>query len=365
MRVRFRTIIAVAAASIAFAAVAHAEEKKDDFKCSLNPKPPIGFVAAQPLEKKPPLYPEPLNSEGWAMLRITIAADGSVRDEHIIDALGPKVFAESALRGVAKWRYQPATMNGKPVATYLNEVSVQYRFHENTAADYSQDFMRAYDEARVYLRANKPDEVIAAMERRMKMPLLLKEQAMGSFLLALAYAAKEDLWRAVNHIDHARVANGEYLFKSVRNDAAILQIDLYARLGQFLDAQCLYEYLAHKDPAAAAPGSEASQIAARIRPFIESKDPIAIDAKLVRQASYDEPASWSHGLLRSTFSFASPSTPGLPFAIRCLMFEQTGKIDTTTFWDIPRGTGGCLLRVTGPADATFKVIEEHGPTSGG
>lgn len=79
-----------------------------------------GTHAAVLVKNTPPRYPTAAmraNQEGWVELAFTITADGSVNDVKVIDAQPRHVFDRAAIDAVTRWRYQPATQDGSPVAS--------------------------------------------------------------------------------------------------------------------------------------------------------------------------------------------------------------------------------------------------------
>jgi periplasmic protein TonB len=57
------------------------------------------------------------NQEGWVELSFTITPDGSVDDVKVVDAEPRHVFDRAAVEAVSRWKYQPATQNGAPIAS--------------------------------------------------------------------------------------------------------------------------------------------------------------------------------------------------------------------------------------------------------
>lgn len=79
-----------------------------------------GTHAAVLVKNTPPRYPTAAmrsNQEGWVELAFTITADGSVNDVKVIDAQPRHVFDRAAIDAVTRWKYQPATQDGSPVAS--------------------------------------------------------------------------------------------------------------------------------------------------------------------------------------------------------------------------------------------------------
>jgi len=69
-----------------------------------------------------PLYTEEARQgriQGVVILEAIIDEDGSVRDVRILKGL-PLGLGESAAETAKKWKFQPATLDGKPVAVFFN-----------------------------------------------------------------------------------------------------------------------------------------------------------------------------------------------------------------------------------------------------
>jgi TonB family protein len=97
-----------------------------------------------PESKVAPVYPESMRAaglEGRVMLQALIDEAGNVGELEVLEAQ-PKDHEEviaSAIDAVSRWRYEPATHDGKPVAVYFTLV-IQYRLDDKgkTADDSAQ-----------------------------------------------------------------------------------------------------------------------------------------------------------------------------------------------------------------------------------
>lgn len=104
-----------------------------------EPKP----VAAEPapvippsadagqLSNPAPTYPSlsrRLREEGVVLLEILIKADGSVGEIKLKESSGFKRLDDTAIKAVAKWRYQPATQGGMAI-DYWYEQPVEFTLH--------------------------------------------------------------------------------------------------------------------------------------------------------------------------------------------------------------------------------------------
>jgi protein TonB len=84
----------------------------------------IGEVDKQPqlIRHVPPIYPfsaKRKNIEGQVTVRFIVDKTGMVLDPFVIEATPEGVFEDAALKAVAKWRFNPAVLDKKPVDVYV------------------------------------------------------------------------------------------------------------------------------------------------------------------------------------------------------------------------------------------------------
>ncbi|AGC48330.1 serine/threonine protein kinase [Myxococcus stipitatus DSM 14675] len=87
-----------------------------------NAKPPVELTG-----NPQPEFPQEARAagrEGMVVLKLVVTARGEVRDVTVMR--GEEPFASAALRAVRTWRYQPAMLEGQPVAVY-RVVKVPFR----------------------------------------------------------------------------------------------------------------------------------------------------------------------------------------------------------------------------------------------
>jgi len=63
--------------------------------------------------------------QGVVVLLLVVGKDGRTYDIHVGQSLGMGLD-EKAIEAVGRWRFRPATLNGKPVAT---QIAVEVDFH--------------------------------------------------------------------------------------------------------------------------------------------------------------------------------------------------------------------------------------------
>ena len=75
----------------------------------------------QLIKKVEPPYPEIARKariQGIVILEAVITKTGSVEEVKVLRALHP-ILDQAAVNAVKQWKYQPATLNGRPVKVYF------------------------------------------------------------------------------------------------------------------------------------------------------------------------------------------------------------------------------------------------------
>jgi homoserine O-acetyltransferase/O-succinyltransferase len=89
-----------------------------------------GVLAPRAIYTPDPDYPESarkMGRQGLVVLHCIVGADGLIRDVNVARALGHGLD-EKAIEAVRKWRFQPATKDGQPVAAMI-DVEVTFRMY--------------------------------------------------------------------------------------------------------------------------------------------------------------------------------------------------------------------------------------------
>jgi protein TonB len=77
------------------------------------------------VQQPAPAYPDSAKGQsGTVILQVVIGRDGSVQDAKFMQ--GSLVFARAAIDAVRQWRFQPYTMNGRPVST-VTSLTVSFK----------------------------------------------------------------------------------------------------------------------------------------------------------------------------------------------------------------------------------------------
>lgn len=74
------------------------------------------------LTKIDPICP-PTKTQGWVLLPVVLAVDGSVSEITVVH--GDPVLAKAAVAAVRQWRYQPSTLDSRPIEV---DTTIQVEF---------------------------------------------------------------------------------------------------------------------------------------------------------------------------------------------------------------------------------------------
>jgi protein TonB len=82
---------------------------------SQNPRRPLPIT-----EEDYPAQSKRLGEEGVTVVRLWVLADGSIGDVQVSKSSGFPRLDETAVRKLKRWRVNPGTENGKPVAMWMD-----------------------------------------------------------------------------------------------------------------------------------------------------------------------------------------------------------------------------------------------------
>jgi protein TonB len=87
-------------------------------------------VPMKELEHEYPHYPDVAKKaklEGHSLVRYTVGKNGRISDITFLTKSEYPIFDEETLKRVQSWRYQPMTIDGKPVEV-VHEIEVNYEY---------------------------------------------------------------------------------------------------------------------------------------------------------------------------------------------------------------------------------------------
>lgn len=119
-----------ATTAAATAEKAAAEARKKAAEAKDKPRKPSKPAAPRVTEASPiagrniqPVYPREAQRRGLSgrvLLRVDVAADGSVSNVDFVQRSGTPELDRAAMNAVRKWHFTPSRRNGKPIASSVN-----------------------------------------------------------------------------------------------------------------------------------------------------------------------------------------------------------------------------------------------------
>lgn len=120
------TVMATTAASAALMDVPPPSEKMSLLEV-VGVKGLAPDTLPEPTKRAVPRYPFRAledNREGWVIVQLDVDAGGKPANAQVVEAVGGPYFNRSSLQALKKFRFKPATLEGKAVAV----TNVRYKF---------------------------------------------------------------------------------------------------------------------------------------------------------------------------------------------------------------------------------------------
>jgi TonB family protein len=177
-------------------------------------------INAEPIERKGPKYPANAarrNQEGWVQVSFVIDEEGNVKDPIVHDSSGIRAFEKAAMNAVKKWRYDPATRDGKPIEQCDSKVQLDFKLGGQGNV-VSRKFKKLYMEIETAIEnkdLEKAGELLAELKDRDQRTLaesthLAVISAMYQQQVGDTQAFFADLW-TIKNIGHEYLSSGSYL----------------------------------------------------------------------------------------------------------------------------------------------------------
>jgi hypothetical protein len=295
-------------------------------------------------------------AEGYVLVRFTIAADGHVKNPVVESVIGPESYARRATESALSWTYIPATLDGKPVETDY-KVAVVYSYHDVRGA--RPKVYSLYNSARSLTAEGKYAEAVAKLDQILSMDrLTFYERTMAAFAKSLNNVGLKNYDAARMDIRAAMVPGYEYLDVRVRPEALVWRIRLEAMGGHYADALAWYETLKSlltKKHAEETMPQDMPVLVGKIQALLANPKPIFVAARIPQVQGFLP--SWTHKLVRPTFSFLNLKGNVSVLYLYCSNHHIRSPIAEKAEWHVPKTWEGCDLTVFGDPDASFVLAE--------
>ena len=98
-------------------------------------QPNLGAMdrSAMPMYRSQPAYP-PIAAqkglEGWVTLKYDVDQTGTVSNIIVVAAEPKRIFNDEAIKALKKWRFKPAMVNGQPMTTKDQTVTLEFNLED-------------------------------------------------------------------------------------------------------------------------------------------------------------------------------------------------------------------------------------------
>jgi len=131
-------------ATNAAAVIAQASTESEEVKQSMSI---IDFSRATAIKQSQPRYPRAAMdnyNEGWVIISFSIDEDGNPKAPVVVDSAGHTSFERAARSAVMKFKFEPATLDGKAIESCDNRYKFTFEISGKTGAN--RRFVRKYKE---------------------------------------------------------------------------------------------------------------------------------------------------------------------------------------------------------------------------
>lgn len=303
-----------------------------------------------------PLSMRKQGEEGWVITSFVVNTDGTVGNALVEDSSGQADFERAALKAIAQQRFNPATVDGKPVEQCVTRVMYMFAIDGNLGA--RKKFRDQFRVVRDALAGPDQDAALKALTEMRKADGWNNYERSRLELLRYEFCEKQGNTTCVL----------DSLLRAATNDGAFLEKNLYRqvleataaaqiKLELFKDAISTIEKRSKRNPPLPA-DHPLTKAASQVRDLAASQDLLSFAGELqVRSAQHSDTPYWRHQLLRREFA-VDPVEGNLDrLEIRCDWRRATDKVSAERTWKIPESWGDCVVYVFGNEGAKVKLIE--------
>lgn len=308
------------------------------------------FARANVLERIAPEYPRDAQrrgQEGWVLLSFVVDAEGRVHDAVVVDSSGLESFERAAAKVVERWRFEPATLGGVPVAQYDNVFKVVFQL-EGAEPGARRKFVKAYRKVLEQFEAGDYDAARIEIEALRQAAIWnLYEDAWLKWLFVIYFAHVGDDEATLTSLRRAIAYDGFYLPPREYGAALRQKYVLESRFGYSADALETFARIVAGNHSVQQLEDHAAQL----------RELIAGDQIIVVEGSISSPRTpWHFHLSRRSFQFGEVNGELSQLRIRCAQVEKSfDSLDVA--WTIPDSWGDCRIYVHGAQGTAFKLLE--------
>ena len=284
-------------------------------------------------------------------LSFVVEPDGSTSNI-IVEDSSNEAFEKYALRSIKKWKYSPATKDGKPIQQCRNQVQLDFKL-SNIPKGASKWFFRQYRSAMDFLEENKVAEAEEIAKK-------IEEKGRWNAYEDMYYSILTSLIAEKNTNPKAELAAIQKVlsYNDLQEEAqysslAARAFSLAVELQEYGDARSIFATLKRHYP-------ENERLAMlspyynQVTAYLKSDKPLVINAELGKRDF------WSYQLERSAFIIDNVVGNLTNLEVRCDNHHSQFLVESGNKWQIPESWGSCSVYVFGDTNAKFTLADVHG-----
>ena len=302
-----------------------------------------------PIKRVHPKYPMSAAREareGWVKLSFVIEKNGSVSNVLVNESSGSKDFDREAKRAVAKWKYEPAYENGKPIQQCANSVQLAFRMTKDGEQKVTQKFYRIYQKASTALAEKDLQTVKDDLTKLNKFRYRHLSENNYYHLLAADYHKElGNKQQEFFHLSRTR-------FHQANDKLSIYnrQFWLAIKLNLFKQAQNALNRIKKLDESQPYL-DKFEQAMVKVESAITGADNIVVNGNM------NNNEFWHYNLVRKAFSITDIEGELVKLDVRCSNKRHVYTIEENNTWKIPDSWESCDLFIYGDDNSQFKLIE--------
>ena len=295
--------------------------------------------------------------EGWVQLSFVVSPDGTVEDPIVVDSSGQAAFERAALAAVARQRYTPATIDGKPVEQCVTEGMYTF-FLPGRPRGARRVFRTNFTEVRSLMGAGNWAAAAAKVEEMFKTGTWTNYEASRLHLLRYELCTGADVLECkLKSLHRAASMDGFNLEPSIYRQVLEAMASVEIQLELYRDALITIERRNKLRPPLA-PEHPLTKAGAEIVKQIHGEGAIGFKGKVgIRSGSDVGAPNWRHQLLRREFMVEPGQGTLDKLEIRCDWRRTVDVVRPDKSWKVPTSWGNCQVFVFGDPDATLKLVE--------
>lgn len=313
------------------------------------------YKPAKLLKKVEVSYPPHIarsRQDGWVQLSFVIDQEGQVKDITPLDNGGSDAFIDEAVRAVAKWQFEPAMEDGKPIEQCSNNLQVNFMITNGGAI--GNRFNRHLKKAQKALTEKNYADALTRLEAIDKLDELNMTELFWRNYMGVQVNAglnrPEEKYRAIKQALNSLNVIGSKDRSEVRRYLLQHKFIYETKNAKFADALMTLKQIRKHAPKLVKP----------LKPYIKYiNQNLSSDKLITVKVDKKEGGLWRHRLVRNEFAFANLEGEINKLEVRCQKKRSIFTFDINSSWKIPKSWGKCSLFLDTADNTKFTLVETN------